>query len=59
MNAKKSELFNKMIEAVIAYKEPYCEDTWVVYSPENDFEETVARFGNVYKLIDWLNEKGE
>lgn len=26
---------------------------------ENDFEEPVARFGNVYKLIAWLNEKGE
>lgn len=46
-------------EFVISYKEPYCEETWVVYSPENDFEEPVARFGNVYKLIAWLNEKGE
>lgn len=46
-------------EFVIGYKEPYYEETWVVYSPENDFEEPVARFGNVYKLIAWLNEKGE
>lgn len=46
-------------EFVIGYKEPYYEETWVVHSPENDFEEPVARFGNVYKLIAWLNEKGE
>ena len=46
-------------EFVIGYKEPYYEETWVVHSPQNDFEEPVARFGNVYKLIAWLNEKGE
>lgn len=46
-------------EFVIGYKEPWHDDTWVVYSPENRYEEPVARFGNVYKLIAWLNEKGE
>lgn len=35
-------------EFVIGYKEPYYEETWVVHSPENDFEEPVARFGNGY-----------
>lgn len=27
--------------------------------PKEGFVEPVARFGNVYKLIAWLNEKGE
>lgn len=46
-------------ELIIRYKEPYHDETWVVYSSENYYGEPVAQFGNVYKLIAWLNEKGE
>lgn len=46
-------------ELAIGYREPYYEETWVVYGPENGFEEPVARFGNVRGLIAWLNGKGE
>ena len=46
-------------EFVIGCKEPCHEETWAAHSPENDFEEPAARLGDVYKLIAWLNEKGE